>query len=83
MTDAQARLGGDNYRHEWRANSMQPIRDAQRGRWSAANTREPIRDETLHEGLVRTGAVRERTRMAFIRMVRDRTRQNFGIAQLS
>ena len=30
------------------------------GRWYATNTREPIRDETLREGLVRMGAVRER-----------------------
>ena len=31
------------------------------GRWYAANTREPIRDETLRDGLVLTGAVAERT----------------------
>lgn len=30
------------------------------GRWYAANTREPIRDETLRAGLVRMGAVKER-----------------------
>lgn len=64
MTDAQANLDGDDNRHEWRANSMQPIRDALKGRWYAANTREPIRDETLREGLVRTGAVREREGLA-------------------
>lgn len=39
---------------------MQPVAGNIEGRWYAANTREPIRDETLREGLVRLGAVEER-----------------------
>ena len=39
---------------------MRPTSESITGRWYAANTREPIRDETLREGLVRTGAVQER-----------------------
>lgn len=64
MTDAQAKLDGDSNRHDWRAKSMQPTQGTLEGRWYAANTREPIRDETLREGLVRTGAVCEREGLA-------------------
>ena len=39
---------------------MRPAAGNIEGRWYAANTREPIRDETLREGLVRLGAVQER-----------------------
>ncbi len=39
---------------------MRPAAGYVEGRWYAANTREPIRDETLREGLVRLGAVKER-----------------------
>ena len=35
-----------------------------RGRWYQANTREPIRDETLRDGLVRLGAVAGRVGLA-------------------
>ena len=59
MTDAQADLTGDDERNGWRDESMRPAGNIE-GRWYAANTREPIRDETLREGLVRTGAVKER-----------------------
>ena len=34
------------------------------GRWYQTNTREPIRDETLRDGLVRMGAVSERVGLA-------------------
>ena len=60
MTDAQAELGGEVAREEWLADSMRSTSEAIEGRWYAANTREPIRDETLRAGLVRTGAVVER-----------------------
>ena len=60
MTDAQAGLGSEVERNEWLAMSMRSSTDAIEGRWYAANTREPIRDETLRAGLVRTGAVLER-----------------------
>ncbi len=60
MTDAQSGLGGAAARAAWLAASMRSTTDAIDGRWYAANTREPIRDETLRGGLVRTGAVVER-----------------------
>ena len=60
MTDEQARLGTEAARNEWLDVSMRSATDAIEGRWYAANTREPIRDETLRAGLVRTGAVVER-----------------------
>lgn len=45
---------------EWRTESLRPHREAIPGRWFADNTREPIRDETLKEGLKGVGAVVER-----------------------
>ena len=60
MTDAQAAREADADRREWARESTQPARAEIAGRWYAANTREPIRDETLRAGLVRVGAVRER-----------------------
>ena len=60
MTDAQAELTGDADREAWTKESMRPARGYIEGRWYAANTREPIRDETLREGLVRVDAVKER-----------------------
>jgi hypothetical protein len=60
MTDAQVVLTGDRERNEWLNESMSPTPGNIEGRWYAANTREPIRDETLRGGLVRTGAVKER-----------------------
>ena len=59
MSDDQASLADDQDRVAWLADSMRPAADHIQGRWFAANTREPIRDETLREGLVRLGAVRE------------------------
>lgn len=61
MTDAQAALLTNEDRETWLEASMRPGGDAIQGRWYAANTREPIRDETLRDGLVRTGAVTERS----------------------
>lgn len=60
MTDAQAALVEDASREAWLKESMRPAAGYIEGRWYAANTREPIRDETLREGLVRMGAVKER-----------------------
>ena len=60
MTDLQAASTGDEEREAWREASMRPATGAIEGRWYAVNTREPIRDETLREGLVRIGAVQER-----------------------
>ena len=60
MTDAQATLAEDQDREAWVAESMRPAAGYIEGRWYAANTREPIRDETLRDGLVRMGAVKER-----------------------
>ena len=50
MTDAQAALSKDAHREAWLAESMRPSAGHIEGRWYAANTREPIRDETLREG---------------------------------
>ena len=60
MTDAQAASAEDRDREAWLGESMRPAAGYIEGRWYAANTREPIRDETLREGLVRMGAVKER-----------------------
>ena len=60
MTDSQAGHGAEADRDEWLTVSMRSATEAIEGRWYAANTREPIRDETLRAGLVRTGAVVER-----------------------
>ena len=60
MTDAQAALAEDQDREAWLTESMRPTAGYIEGQWYAANTREPIRDETLREGMVRMGAVKER-----------------------
>ena len=62
MTDAQAALVEDASREAWLEESIRPAAGHIEGRWYAANTREPIRDETLREGLVRLGAVKEHSR---------------------
>ena len=61
MTDPQAELSGEGDREEWLEVSMRPGGNAIQGRWYAVDTREPIRDETLRDGLIRTGAVIERS----------------------
>ncbi len=60
MTDAQSASPSAADREAWREESLRPAVGSIEGRWYAVNTREPIRDETLREGLVRTGAVVER-----------------------
>src|SRR5438270_6660230 len=48
MTDRQAKRGDDRARERWAVESMAPGKmKSLPGRWYAANTREPIRDETL------------------------------------
>ncbi len=61
MSDAQAVMEDDDSRNSWREESLRPSKDVIKGRWYAANTREPIRDESLRDGLVRMGAVAERS----------------------
>ncbi len=61
MTDAQAARTDEELRERWTARSLTPAGIKHlAGRWYAANTREPIRDETLRAGLVPVGAVVER-----------------------
>jgi hypothetical protein len=61
MTAAQAGMISEAARLKWAVQSVMPGGMKQlRGRWYAANTREPIRDETLRSGLVAVGAVVER-----------------------
>lgn len=61
MTDAQATRNADDARERWTVRSLTPgAMKHLGGRWYAANTREPIRDETLRAGLVAVGAVVER-----------------------
>lgn len=57
MTMRQARKARDDDRRSWADRSLARSEGAIAGRWYAANTREPIRDETLREGLMRLGAV--------------------------
>lgn len=60
MSDAQSEQHDADARLAWCIESMRPAAGQIEGRWYAANTREPIRDETLREGLIRMGAVKER-----------------------
>lgn len=64
MTDEQAHRQNESVRISWKQDSMRPHRGEIRGRWYAVDTREPIRDETLREGLIPTGAVQERENLA-------------------
>jgi hypothetical protein len=51
------RKTSDENRVAWRSESVHRSKTAIEGRWYAANTREPIRDETLRGCMVSTGAV--------------------------
>ena len=64
MTDTQASQHDENARLSWARDSMRPHRGEIRGRWYAVDTREPIRDETLRDGLIPAGAVKEREGLA-------------------
>ncbi|MCH5499537.1 restriction endonuclease [Pseudomonas syringae pv. syringae] len=59
MTDQQAADGSDEARHNYRSNLRKRNFTIPGKRWYADNTREPIRDETLREGLIAVGAVIE------------------------
>jgi BsuBI/PstI restriction endonuclease domain/BsuBI/PstI restriction endonuclease HTH domain len=61
MTDEQALATGEAERADWTERSLRPQKESIPGRWFADNTREPIRDETIKDGLLRVGAVVERT----------------------
>jgi hypothetical protein len=60
MTDIQSKKTTEQQRLKWIKVSLTPTREAIAGRWYAQNTREPIRDETLRNGLVQVNAVIER-----------------------
>ena len=57
MTDEQAARMTQTEREAWLLESMSRSRGDIPGRWYSVNTREPIRDETLRNGLVEVGAV--------------------------
>lgn len=59
MTDLQAANTSDEERLSYRSNLRKKSFEVPGKRWYADNTREPIRDETLREGLVAVGAVME------------------------
>lgn len=61
MTEEQAQLSGDSDRLGYADAVLRKKYEAQGTRWYADNSREPIRDETLREGLVAVGAVLART----------------------
>jgi hypothetical protein len=60
MTDAQADHVADETRMAWARQSLQATTGSIEGRWYATDTREPIRDETLRDALIPSGAVKER-----------------------
>lgn len=65
MTDDQAAMLDDADREEWvRVQLSSRRKERPAGCWYAANSREPIRDETLGEGLIPTRAVVERSGIA-------------------
>lgn len=61
MTDEQAALVDDASRAAYATGVLRTGSQTEGRRWYQDNTREPIRDETLREGLVAIGAVIERT----------------------
>ena len=64
MTNAQADKTTEEDRVNWAKSSMKKESHNIPGRWYAVDTREPIRDETLKDGLVATGAVLLRPNVA-------------------
>lgn len=64
MTDEQAAQVDDASRATYSAGVLRTGAQIEGRRWYQDNTREPIRDETLREGLVAIGAVSERTDLA-------------------
>lgn len=64
MTDEQAAQVDDAARETYATGILRTGSQIEGRRWYQDNTREPIRDETLREGLVAIGAVTERTDLA-------------------
>ena len=64
MSDAQAERLDEAERLAYGANAWKPGFKHIGNRWYADTTREPIRDETLRDGLVRMGAAIQRTDVA-------------------
>lgn len=64
MTDKQARKTGEKSRSDWRELSLSKLLSESPAQWYAVNTREPIRDETLRDAFMRTGAVIARDDLA-------------------
>lgn len=64
MTDEQAARTDDADRTAYATGVLRTGSQVEGRRWYQDNTREPIRDETLREGLVAIGAVTERTDLA-------------------
>jgi hypothetical protein len=64
MTDMQAGQHDRSARLAWARESVRSSRGEIPGRWYAVNTREPIRDETLRDGFIPTGAVKVREGLA-------------------
>ncbi len=64
MGDGQSAQRSDAARQGYLISVERPGIAAPADRWFADNTREPIRDETLRDGLVRVGAVVTRTGLA-------------------
>lgn len=61
MTDEQAAKTDPDAREAWEEASLKPKKESIPGRWYAANTREPIRDETIRDAFIPLGAVVERS----------------------
>ena len=57
MTDEQAKLQSNKARFDWRQLSISRKFIESPAQWYAVNTRESIRDETLRDAFIRTGAV--------------------------
>jgi hypothetical protein len=57
MTDEQSMMTDDKSRLEYAFDVLKKSKQLRGKRWYADNTREPIRDETLREGLVQIGVV--------------------------
>ncbi|MHB0878856.1 MAG: BsuBI/PstI family type II restriction endonuclease [Anaerolineae bacterium] len=64
MTDQQSIQTDDTCRESWIALSVAKSAGRIPGQWYADNTREPIRDECLRQGLIPLGAVIERPGLA-------------------
>ena len=64
MGDAQSGKRDDKHRQDYMTAVEKPGFVAPADRWFQDNTREPIRDETLRDGLVRVSAVVTRTGLA-------------------